>query len=154
MVILSEQARVRSEYRFHREELNKNLSEQREVEQRVRSHRRILHALKVAYPFLHDEEEPDSPDEGVPTPRGLNAVRLILAGQRGEWMTSTEVHREMVERGWAPDTDNGAAMTRSSLNRAVKMDKIRKKRDGTRMVYRWRPAIRTSVSGTRSDDED
>ncbi len=76
----------------------------------------------------------------VETPRGADAVRLILQERPDYWWLVSDLVAELKERGWLPDSDNPAAATRAALERLLNSEdsdvrKVRRKDNKVRYAY-------------------
>lgn len=79
--------------------------------------------------------------ESVPTPRGAEAVRLILQSRPGYNWWVTELVEALRSRDWLPDSDNPANAVRTALERLLaspESDVTKHKYEG-KVVYTYDP---------------
>jgi hypothetical protein len=85
--------------------------------------------------------------EATPTRRGDRAqaggwegVKAVLQEYVGRGFTPEELAREMVSRGWEPDTDKPARAARAAANRLRKREPDTVRFENGRFVYRPEPS--------------
>lgn len=79
--------------------------------------------------------------ESDDTPKGAEAVRLILQASANEWWLVSELVESLRARGWLPDSENPANAVRAALERLLASpdSDIVKSRRGNSVVYGYRP---------------
>lgn len=106
--------------------LAEQLIEQRELAESATRKAAGLGTIIRGYIEMFPELEPlvEQVTSGIPldgsnTPRGAEAVRLILQGDPGRWWLVTELVEALKVRGWMPDSDNPANAVRTALERLI-----------------------------------
>lgn len=129
--------------------LASELAEQRELaasaSRNVSAIAKILAGYVEMYPELgylvEDLPEPEYDSDG--TPRGIEAVRIILQERTNQWLLVSELVDALRDRGWLPDSDNPANAVRTALWRLVNTPEsdVRKGRKlpSKKVVYSYRP---------------
>jgi hypothetical protein len=109
----------------------------------------IVRGYFAAFPELCTEQmdialnQRETPTAARPSgsPRGADAVRLILQDEPGVlWLVSALV-LELKDRGWLPDSDNPANAVRAALERLTSADDsdVYKERRGHNVYYVYDP---------------
>jgi hypothetical protein len=78
----------------------------------------------------------------IESPKGAEAVRLILQASPNQWFWVSELVEALRARGWLPDSDNPANAVRTALERLVSTpdSDVRKGRSGeNKVTYSYRP---------------
>jgi hypothetical protein len=76
------------------------------------------------------------------TPRGAEAVRLILQERPDHWWLVSELVYELKERDWLPDSDNPANAVRTALERLLvsETSDVHKRRNvKNKVIYAYLP---------------
>lgn len=76
------------------------------------------------------------------TPKGAEAVRLILQDSPNAWFLVSELVDALRDRGWLPDSDNPANAVRAALERLIgtpDSDVKKGRSTADKVVYSYRP---------------
>ena len=75
------------------------------------------------------------------SPKGAEAVRLILHEEPNHWFYVSDLVENLRNRGWLPDSDNPANAVRTALERLINTpdSDVKKGRKASKVVYSYRP---------------
>lgn len=145
--------------------LAEQLAEQRQLAESATRKVAGLRTIIRGYVEIFPELEPlvETATAGIPlgsdtaTPRGAEAVRLILQAQPNVWFVVSELVQGLGQRGWMPDSDNPANAVRTALERLLSSPNsdIVKERRHQSVVYAYMPDRDTDppVPAYDSDEE-
>ncbi len=112
--------------------------------------RKMIDGLVEMFPALEDLLPEDLDDDEDPRPRGTEAIRRVLAENKGAWYTVPAIVTLLDAQDWLPNSSNPANAVRTALERLVERKVVEKSRSTEGVVIYRHPPPPTSY---RSDEE-